>query len=308
MPGDLESQGDVPAGPESYEKLPDQRQQGNGALTSVHTSMQSVRGRHSHEPAEVHHDRNPSHALDTPTQSEIEGAAELCDHVHHSNRAPWLRALVLGASDGLVSTSALMVGVAGGTDALGTLRLAGVAGLVGGALSMAVGEYISVASQRDAEHADIEKERQEQLKGPEARAHELEELTLIYVDRGLPYDLAKQVAVVLTEKDVIRAHARDELGIDLDDLANPLQAALVSGVFFTTGGGLPLLSAAFITDYAVRLGVLLTVSMLGLLAFGMLGAWLGGASMVRGGARVVVGGAVSLAIVFGIGRALGAQV
>eukprot|EP00887_Chlorella_sp_A99_P003062 scaffold9.g3062.t1 len=239
---------------------------------------------------------------DTPRTDELEGNAELCDHTHHSNRAPWLRALVLGASDGLVSTAALMVGVAGGTDSLSTLRLAGVASLVGGALSMAVGEYISVSSQRDAEHADIEKERVEQLKGPEARAHELEELTLIYVDRGLPYNLARQVAVVLTEKDVIRAHARDELGIDIDELANPLQAAIVSGICFSTGGGLPLLASAFIQPAGVRLAVLLIVTSIGLLAFGMLGAWLGGARMARGGLRVIVGGWIALAIVYGIGR------
>lgn len=229
---------------------------------------------------------------------------ELCDHAHHSNRAPWLRAMVLGANDGLVSTSALMMGVGGGTSALATMRLAGIAGLVGGALSMAVGEYISVSSQRDAERADIEQERLEQLKGPEARARELEELAQIYVGRGLPYSLALQVATVLTEKDVIRAHARDELGIDIDELANPLQAAVASAICFTVGAGLPLLSAAWIVDATLRLGILVAATTVGLCLFGFLGAYLGGANVLRGGTRVVVGGWLALGIVYGIGRAL----
>ncbi|KAL4447658.1 hypothetical protein ABPG75_004877 [Micractinium tetrahymenae] len=229
---------------------------------------------------------------------------ELCDHIHHSNRAPWLRALVLGANDGLVSTAALMMGVGGGTTNLATLRLAGVAGMVGGALSMAVGEYISVSSQRDAEKADIEKERLEQLKGPAAQARELEELAQIYVGRGLPYDLARQVAEVLSEKDVIRAHARDELGIDIDELANPLQAAVVSAICFTVGAALPLLSAAWVSDANARLGILAGATTVGLCFFGFLGAWLGGANVLRGGMRVVLGGWLALGIVYGIGRAL----
>lgn len=138
-----------------------------------------------------------------------ESSIELCHHVHHSDRAPWLRAMILGASDGLVSVSSLMLGVAAGSSEQSIMVLSGVAGLVGGALSMAVGEYISVSSQRDAEQADIEKERQEQAKGPEAQARELDELTEIYQARGLSYELARRVAEELTSKDVIRAHARD---------------------------------------------------------------------------------------------------
>lgn len=178
---------------------------------------------------------------------------EYCDHVHHSNRAPWLRALVLGANDGLVSTAALIMGVGAGSADLFVLRLSGVAGLISGALSMAVGEYVSVSSQRDAEHADIQKEIIEQLKGPEAQARELEELAQIYESRGVPPDLARQVAVALTEKDVIRAHARDELGIDIDELANPIQAAVVSALTFTCGAAIPLLSACFIAIQSYRL-------------------------------------------------------
>lgn len=187
--------------------------------------------------------------------AEIERAIEdeWCEHTHHSNRAPWLRALVLGANDGLVSTASLLMGVGSGSTDLAVLRLSGVASLLAGALSMAVGEYVSVSSQRDAERADIEKEIMEQLKGPEAQARELDELTQIYVERGVPGDLARQVAVVLTEKDVIRAHARDELGIDLDELANPLQAAVVSAMTFTLGAAIPLLSAIFLGDPTSRL-------------------------------------------------------
>lgn len=178
---------------------------------------------------------------------------ELCDHTHHSNRAPWLRALVLGANDGLVSVAALLMGVGSGSSDLAVLRLSGVAALISGALSMAAGEYVSVSSQRDAEKADIEKEILEQLKGPEAQLRELDELTQIYVDRGVPEDLARQVAVALTEKDVIRAHARDELGIDIDELANPLQASVVSALCFSFGAVLPLLSAIFIPNATNRL-------------------------------------------------------
>ena len=184
---------------------------------------------------------------------------ELCDHVHHSNRAPWLRALVLGANDGLVSISALMMGMAAGNSNMHVIRLSGLAGLIAGALSMAVGEYVSVSSQRDAEKADIKKEIEEQLKGPAAQARELEELAQIYVARGVPYDLAKQVAIILTEKDVIRAHARDELGIDLDDLANPWQAAVVSAVCFSAGAAIPFLSAAFLPGKVAQI-VAITIS------------------------------------------------
>lgn len=178
---------------------------------------------------------------------------EHCEHVHHSNRAPWLRAMVLGANDGLVSVAALLMGVSAGDDDLRFMRLSGVAGLIAGALSMAVGEYVSVSSQRDAEKADIHKEIQEQLKGPEAQARELDELTEIYVSRGIPRNLARQVAEHLTENDVIRAHARDELGIDLDELANPWQASIVSAICFSSGAAIPLLAGAFLADQTSRL-------------------------------------------------------
>lgn len=228
------------------------------------------------------------------------------EHQHFSQRAPWLRAGVLGANDGLVSVASLMIGVGGGSSALHIMILAGLAGLVGGALSMAVGEYISVASQKDAEQADIEKERQMQAKGPAARQHELEELAAIYENRGLSKALAKQVAIEFTEKDVIRAHARDELGIDIDDLANPLQACVASACAFCIGAGIPLLAASFITDHAMRILSLVLATTAALTAFGSLGAWLGGANMFKGAARVILGGWIALGITYGIGRAFGA--
>ncbi|KAK9901345.1 hypothetical protein WJX75_007573 [Coccomyxa subellipsoidea] len=224
------------------------------------------------------------------------------EHQHFSQRAPWLRAAVLGANDGLVSVASLMLGVEGGTNELHPVVLAGVAGLVAGALSMAVGEFVSVSSQRDAEEADIEKERKEQAKGPAARAHELEELTAIYEDRGLSHGLARQVAEELTAKDVIRAHARDELGIDVDDMTNPYQAAASSALAFIVGAGLPLLAAAFIEDPKMRILSVVLVSAFGLTTFGVTGAVLGGAGVLKGGTRVLVGGLVAMGITYGFGR------
>jgi len=251
----------------------------------------------------------PSLATEGRESSSMAGIAatateqELCDHVHHSNRAPWLRALVLGANDGLVSVAALLMGVGSGSSDLATLRLSGVAALTSGALSMALGEYVSVSSQKDAEKADIEKEVLEQLKGPEAQKRELEELAQIYVERGVPLDLATQVAVALTERDVIRAHARDELGIDVDELANPLQAAVVSALSFSFGAALPLLSAIFLTSQTYRLIAIALSTTVGLLVFGILGAYLGGASLLKGGMRVILGGWLALGVSYGIGQA-----
>lgn len=224
------------------------------------------------------------------------------EHVHYSHRAPWLRAFVLGANDGLVSVASLMLGVGAASTDLKTMQLSGVAGLVAGALSMACGEYISVASQKDAEEADIEKERAEQLKGPEAQARELEELMHIYIQRGLSPTLARQVAEELTAGDVVRAHARDELGIDVDDLANPWQASVTSALAFSLGAGLPLLAGAFVLDAFLRMSVVAAASTLGLLLFGALGAWLGGATLWRGALRVLLGGWLAMVLTFGIGR------
>ncbi len=154
--------------------------------------------------------------------------------------------------------------------------------------------------------ADIEKEKQMQAKGPAARQHELEELAAIYENRGLSKALAKQVAIEFTEKDVIRAHARDELGIDIDDLANPLQACVASAFAFCIGAGIPLLAASFITNHAMRIMSLVLATTAALSAFGSLGAWLGGANLFKGAARVILGGWIALGITYGIGRGFGA--
>eukprot|EP00884_Botryococcus_braunii_P012479 jgi/Botrbrau1/21231/Bobra.39_2s0030.1 len=257
-------------------------------------------------------DQNPKDSNDLQQNggTDVEAARTITDeiedldeHTHYSQRAPWLRAGVLGANDGLVSVASLMLGVGGGTDSLHAMTLAGVAGLVAGALSMACGEFISVSSQRDSEEADVEKERREQLKGPAAREAELRELAKIYEDRGLSKSLAHQVAVELTAKDVIRAHARDELGIDLDELSNPWTAAAASAVAFVIGAGLPLLSAAFIESERMRIMSLVLVSTAALAGFGVLGAVLGGANWLRGGARVIIGGWIAMGITYGVGRA-----
>jgi len=156
-----------------------------------------------------------------------------------------------------------------------------------------------------ATQADIEKEKQMQAKGPAARQHELEELAAIYESRGLSKALAKQVATELTEKDVIRAHARDELGIDLDELSNPLQACVASAISFCIGAGIPLLAAAFITSHVMRIVSLVLATTAALTTFGALGAGLGGANMLKGAARVILGGWIALGITYGIGRAFG---
>jgi len=161
--------------------------------------------------------------------------------VHLSGRAAWLRAAVLGANDGLISTSSLMVGVAAASSGRSAILVAGVAGLTAGALSMAAGEYVSVASQRDTERADVERERRELELAPD---NELKELTAIYEKRGLSAPLARQVAVELSAGDALTAHARDELGIDLEAFANPVQASLVSALSFIVGAIAALVAGA----------------------------------------------------------------
>lgn len=228
---------------------------------------------------------------------------------HYSQRAQWLRAGVLGANDGLVSVASLMMGVGGGSSSQQTLLLSGVAGLVGGALSMAAGEYISVYSQKDSQEADMEKERQAQEHGPQMRQYELDELAQIYEGRGLPKELARDVAVHLTKNNVLEAHARDELGIDPDDLANPVQASLASAIAFSIGAAIPLLAAiiahAISPDHLIRLAAVLGASTVALAVFGAIGAALGGASMLRGSIRVIIGGVLAMAVTYGVGRLFG---
>lgn len=220
---------------------------------------------------------------------------------HYSDRAPWLRAAVLGANDGLVSVASIMLGVGAASTDSKALVLSGTSALVAGAMSMAVGEYISVSSQRDTEEADVEKERQEQTTEI-GRARELDELTQIYLGRGLNYNLAREVAIALTKDDVVRAHARDELGIDVDDYANPWQTALTSMICFSVGAAVPLLSGAFITAPKWRLLSVILSSTLALAVFGAIGAWLGGARRLRASCRVLIGGWLAFAITYGVGR------
>lgn len=223
---------------------------------------------------------------------------------HRTSRASWLRAAVLGANDGIVSTSALVVGVAAAGTPQATIVLTGLAGLVAGAVSMAAGEYVSVHSQSDLENADLTRERQELREQPEA---ELRELTSIYVKRGLDPALAKQVAEQLTAHDALGAHARDELGI-METLApRPVQAALSSAASFTVGALLPLLLvvafAGRLLIPAVAIGSLLLLALLGAVAAGI-----GGAGMVRGAIRVTGWGALALALTASVGTLFGVTV
>lgn len=217
-----------------------------------------------------------------------------------AQRLNWLRAGVLGANDGIVSVAAVVVGVAGATPQAPAILTAGVAALVGGAISMALGEYVSVSSQRDSEHALIAKERRELSEMPEA---ELEELTGLYEAKGLRPETARQVALELTERDALSAHLSAELGIDQDDVVSPWHAALASAVAFTVGGILPLLT--ILLPDVVRIPVTFVVVLLALAVTGYVAAWIGGSPRGRAMLRVVVGGALALAATFAIGALLG---
>jgi VIT1/CCC1 family predicted Fe2+/Mn2+ transporter len=216
------------------------------------------------------------------------------------HRIGWLRAAVLGANDGLVSTSSLVVGVAAAGSGSIEILIAGLAGLVAGAMSMAAGEYVSVSSQTDAENADLARERRELAETPEA---ELEELTRIYVDRGLDRRLAEQVATQLTEQHALGAHARDELGISETVAARPVQAAIVSALTFAAGAVIPVLVA--LVPPAERTSVLVAgTTVVALAILGGLGATAGGAGVVRGAVRVTFWGALAMAVTAGIGSLL----
>ena len=220
---------------------------------------------------------------------------------HYMSRVGWLRAAVLGANDGIVSTASLVLGVAAaGTSQTGIL-VAGVAGLVAGAMSMAAGEYVSVSSQSDTERADLARERVELATQPE---FERSELARIYVDRGLPPDLADQVAQALTAHDALGAHARDELGISDVHTARPVQAAFASAGTFAVGAALPLLLAVLLPGAWVTWGVALG-SLVFLAGLGAVSAWTGGSPMLRGAARVTLWGALAMAITAGIGALFG---
>ncbi|HZQ84960.1 MAG TPA: VIT family protein [Acidimicrobiales bacterium] len=212
-----------------------------------------------------------------------------------------MRAAVLGANDGLISTASLMVGVAAAESSRSAILVAGIAGLTAGALSMAAGEYVSVSSQLDTERADIAREQSELANAPDA---ELEELTDIYERRGLPRPLARQVARELSKHEPLAVHARDELGIDLTALARPIQAATVSAVSFISGAVLPVLIVALMPASA-RMIVTVVATLVGLVLLGSVGAELGGAPRGRAAVRVFVGGSLALMIALGIGRLTG---
>jgi VIT1/CCC1 family predicted Fe2+/Mn2+ transporter len=216
---------------------------------------------------------------------------------HHIGRTGWLRAAVLGANDGILSTASLILGVATATHSHASILIAGVSGLVAGALSMAAGEYVSVSSQSDVEKADLALERRELAQNEKA---ELRELTQIYVKRGLTSELAAQVAEQLTAKDALGAHARDELGISKETSARPVQAALASAASFTVGAALPLLAALVVpTNYAVP--TVYISSLLVLAALGAVGAQAGGAPLLPAAVRVTFWGAAAMAVATTIG-------
>jgi len=220
---------------------------------------------------------------------------------HMVHRIGWLRAAVLGANDGLVSTASLVVGVAAAGSGRPEILIAGLAGLVAGAMSMAAGEYVSVSSQTDAEQADLARETKELLETPET---ELEELTGIYVARGLDEPLARQVAVQLTQKDALGAHARDELGISETVTAHPIQAALVSAVTFAVGAVVPLIVALMAPTSQISLTVALT-TLVAISVLGGLGASAGGAGILKGALRVTFWGALAMAATAGVGMIFG---
>jgi VIT1/CCC1 family predicted Fe2+/Mn2+ transporter len=220
---------------------------------------------------------------------------------HRTEGTGWLRAAVLGANDGILSTSSLIVGVAASSAGRGAVLTAGIAGLVAGALSMAAGEYVSVSSQRDTERADLKRERHELATDAEG---ELVELTGIYVQRGLDRALARKVAEQLSAHDALAAHARDELGISSFTAARPVQAALASAASFATGALLPLLVAWIVPEQRIEAAV--SPASLVFLAFlGAVAARSGGASMAKGAIRITFWGALAMAVTAGVGALFG---
>ena len=220
---------------------------------------------------------------------------------HRSHRAAWLRASILGVNDGIVSTSSLMLGVLAASQSDTAIMTAGIAGLVAGALSMAAGEYVSVASQRDSEKADIAIERKSLKENPD---EELKELAWIYEKRGLNAKLAHQVAKQLHDHDAVVAHARDELGIDHEALARPTQAALASAAAFSVGAAVPIMAALFSTT-SLGAWAITVSSLVGLAVSGAIGAHVGGGHRAKASARVFVGGGLAMAITYLIGHFIG---
>jgi VIT1/CCC1 family predicted Fe2+/Mn2+ transporter len=223
---------------------------------------------------------------------------------HRVERIGWLRAAVLGANDGIVSTASLIVGVAAAAAGKGDVLLAGVAGLVAGAMSMAAGEYVSVSSQSDTEQADLAREREELRQDP---AGEHQELAGIYIKRGLDPHLAEQVATELMAKNALAAHARDELGISQITTARPIQAALTSAATFSAGAAMPLV-AVIVTPGPYLAWSVAVSSLFYLALLGAIGAKTGGSDILRGTVRVTFWGAFAMAVTAGIGSLLGTVV
>jgi len=223
---------------------------------------------------------------------------------HFTERVGWLRAAVLGANDGIVSTASLVVGVAAAAAGRHEVLVAGVAGMVAGAMSMAAGEYVSVSSQADTERADVSRERAELAADGAA---ELQELATIYVGRGLDPGLAAQVAAQLTAHDALGAHARDELGITEMASARPVQAAFASAGTFAVGAALPLLAAA-VASPGLVIWVVAGISLLALAGLGTLAASAGGAHLLAGAGRVTFWGALAMALTAGVGALFGTAV
>jgi VIT1/CCC1 family predicted Fe2+/Mn2+ transporter len=221
---------------------------------------------------------------------------------HRSERAAWLRAAVLGSDDAIVSTASLMIGVAASAASKTNILIAGVAGLVAGAMSMAVGEYVSVSSQRDAERADVEREERELAGQPLA---ELNELAMIYEKRGVEKELAMKVAEQLSARDRLGAHMRDELGLERSSLARPMQAAWISAASFASFALVPI-AALLAAPAVLRTLTIAAVSLVSLAALGAFGVHLGGAPLGRAALRVTLGGGLAMSVTAVIGRIVGA--
>ena len=220
---------------------------------------------------------------------------------HRTDRIGWLRAAVLGANDGIVSTASLVVGVAAAHATRGNILVAGIAGLAAGTMSMAAGEYVSVSSQSDTEKADLAREARELAENAE---HELAELATIYVNRGLDPALAKEVAVQLMAHDALTAHARDELGISSNLSARPVQAAFASAGSFAVGAALPILTVLSVPE-STLVPVVCATSLVFLAALGALAARAGGAPMLKAALRVTFWGALAMALTAGVGALFG---
>ncbi len=280
---------------------------------SVDDSSHAEQPAHSanaEQPENSTHAEPAAHATHAEPATQSEGAAHP-EHAHAhgdephagslANRLNWLRAGVLGANDGIVSTAGIVVGVAAATTDRAPIFTAGIAGLAAGAVSMALGEYVSVSTQRDTERALLDKEARELAEQPEA---EFEELVGLYEAKGLTHSTACQVARELTEHDAFDAHVEAELGIDPHELTNPWQAAISSAVSFTTGAALPLI-AILAPPASIRIPVTFVVVLIALAITGALGAILGGSKPWRPMIRVVIGGAIAMAVTFGIGHLVG---